>query len=81
MNRWQNIIKHIEQTTGRSFSVDQQQSMAGGSINKAFLLVGQSEKYFVKTNATGQKAMFEAEARGLQALASSNTLKVPKVIC
>lgn len=81
MNRWQNIIKHIEQTTGRSFSVDQQQSMAGGSINTAFLLVGQSEKYFVKTNAAGQKAMFEAEARGLQALESSNTLKVPNVIC
>ena len=82
MKHWQSIIGHIEQTTGRAFSVRQQQSMAGGSINNAFLLTGDDEtQYFVKTNLSGQQAMFEAEASGLQEMASSNTIKVPKPVC
>jgi len=82
MKQWQSIISHIEQTTGRSFSLEQQQSLAGGSINSAFLLTGKNaQQYFVKTNRPGQRAMFEAEARSLQALASSNTLRVPKSVC
>jgi protein-ribulosamine 3-kinase len=82
MKQWQSIIQHIEQTTGRHFSVDQQRSMGGGSINAAFLLSGDDgQQFFVKTNQTGRKAMFEAEARGLQEIASSNTIKVPKSVC
>ncbi len=82
MKQWQLIIEHIEQTTGRHFSVRRQQVMGGGSINAAFLLTGHDgQQYFVKNNLTGQKAMFEAEARGLQEIASSKTLKVPKQVC
>lgn len=82
MKRWQSIVEHIEQVTGRSFSVGQQQNMGGGSINDAFLLTGENgQQYFVKTNRTGQKAMFEAETRGLHEIASSHTIKVPKPVC
>ena len=82
MKHWQPIISHIEQVTGQPFSLQRQQSMGGGSINSAFLLTAESgQQYFVKTNRTGQRAMFEAEVRGLQALASSNTLRVPKSVC
>lgn len=82
MKQWQSIISHIEQITGRVFSVERQQSMAGGSINSAFLLTGKNgQQYFVKTNRPGQLAMFEAEAHGLRALASSHTLKVPETVC
>ncbi len=82
MKQWQSIIKHIQQTTGRHFSPVQQQGMAGGSINAAFLLTGDDgQQYFVKTNRSGQKAMFEAEAHGLQEIASSHSLKVPASIC
>jgi len=82
MKQWQSIISHIEQTTGRAFLVEQQQSLGGGSINSAFLLADKNgQQYFVKTNRPGQLAMFEAEARGLQALASSNTLRVPESVC
>ena len=82
MKQWQSIVQHIEQTTGQVFSVKQQQSMGGGSINDAFLLTGDDEKqYFVKTNLSGQQAMFEAEAKGLQEMASSNTIKVPEPVC
>jgi len=82
MKQWSSIITHIEQARGQPFSVQRQQSMGGGSINAAFLLAAENgQKYFVKTNRSGQQAMFEAEARGLQALASSFTLKVPEAVC
>lgn len=81
MIRWKSVVADIERATGHAFSVQQQQSLAGGSINAAYLLSGDSARYFVKTNATGNKAMFEAEAKGLFALAASNTIKVPLPIC
>ena len=82
MKQWSSIIAHIEQASGKPFSVARQQSMGGGSINAAFLLSGENgQKYFVKTNQSGRRAMFEAEARGLQALASSHTLRVPEAVC
>jgi fructosamine-3-kinase len=82
MKHWQSIAQHIEQTSGQIFSVKQQQTMGGGSINDAFLLTGDDKRqYFVKTNLSGQKAMFEAEAKGLQEMASSNTIKVPEPVC
>jgi len=82
MKQWQSIILHIEQTTGRPFLIKRQQSMVGGSINSAYLLTGKNgQQYFVKTNRSGQLAMFEAEALGLRALASSHTLKVPNLVC
>ena len=82
MKHWQSIVQHIEQNTGRHFSVGHQQSLSGGSINSAYLLASDDgQQYFVKTNQTGQKAMFEAEARGLQEIASGKTIKVPKSVC
>lgn len=82
MKHWLPIAEHIERSTGRPFSVVRQQSMAGGSINSAYLLTAENgQQYFVKTNSGGQLAMFAAEARGLQAIASSHTLKVPELVC
>jgi protein-ribulosamine 3-kinase len=81
MQQWQSIVQHIEQITGQAFIVKQQKSLAGGSINAAFLLSGENKRYFVKTNQSGRQLMFEAEASGLLALASSNTLRVPVPIC
>ncbi len=82
MKQWQSIIEHISQLTNKQFVVKQQKSLGGGSINAAFLLTGDdAQRYFVKTNQLGQFAMFEAEARGLQALASSKTIKVAKPVC
>ena len=82
MNRWQTISQHIERVSGQPFIVRQQRSVGGGSINAAFVLTAENGgQFFVKTNAIGQKAMFEAEVRGLQALAASNTIKVPIPVC
>ncbi len=82
MKRWQSIIQHIEQSTGKDFSVNHQQSVAGGSINSAFVLADdRNTRYFVKSNRTGRMSMFEAEAKGLGEMAASQSIRVPVPVC
>ena len=82
MSQWESIVQHIEEVTGDVFSIEQAQSLSGGSINAAFRLSGENgQQYFVKTNRPDRADMFVAEAEGLEELATSNTLKVPKPVC
>lgn len=82
MKRWQFIVEHIEKVSGQKFSVNQQRALGGGSINAAWLLTADdATRYFVKTNVSGRIDMFAAEARGLSALASGRTLRVPEPLC
>jgi fructosamine-3-kinase len=82
MKKWKGIVQHIEEATGKAFSVNYTSALSGGSINAAFMLSDEKgQQYFVKTNKPGQKAMFVAEVAGLKVLAESETLKVPKPIC
>jgi len=81
MQLWQHIIEHIEQQSGQPFCFCQQRPLAGGSINSAFLLTGKTDRYFVKTSLPGRVSMFAAEARGLEELATSRTLRVPGPVC
>ena len=82
MEAWRAIALHIEQSTGKTFSVKQCQSVSGGSINSAYMLLGSDgRKCYIKTNATGHKAMFEAEAKALEEIASCQCIKVPRPLC
>ena len=88
MKQWKSIEDHIAQVTGQAFSVGQQQSLSGGSINAAYLLIDEKngnesggQQFFVKTNRTGRQDMFEAECKGLEAMASSETIRVPRPVC
>lgn len=55
--------------------------LQGGDINDVFLLQCDSEDYVVKlNNAKKYPKMFEAEAKGLEALSSSQSFRIPKVI-
>lgn len=59
-----------------------QEPLHGGDINSAVKLgMDSGEIYFLKWNKNASKDMFEAEARGLQLLASADTeLIVPQVL-
>lgn len=86
MSDWESIIKHLGDATGDTFSLAGQSRLGGGSINSAYRFsghdqAGNSRSYFVKTNRSGMHAMFEAEARGLNAMQGSHTVRVPRVIC
>lgn len=55
--------------------------LSGGDINDVFLLKCVSKKLVVKTNIASKfPGMFEAEAKGLDFLRSSNSFKIPSVI-
>jgi fructosamine-3-kinase len=69
----------ITQTVGQAFRSQTLQSVGGGCINQAWLLSDGNRQYFVKTNDTRAKPMFESEADGLAALAAAGNVRVPKV--
>jgi fructosamine-3-kinase len=72
------IAEYITLATGRDFQIQSTQSISGGDINTAFRLQGTSDSYFVKLNHANRHAMFQAEFAGLQALAETHTVTVPK---
>jgi fructosamine-3-kinase len=55
--------------------------LAGGDINEAYRVAfGDGRAVFVKTNDRADRAMFPAEARGLQWLREARALRVPEVL-
>jgi protein-ribulosamine 3-kinase len=77
---WLDIVQHIESATFQPFKLCKVRPLAGGDINAAYQLQGESRSFFVKLNSHERLAMFEAEADGLQALAKTQTIRVPEVI-
>jgi len=53
--------------------------LAGGDINLAFRLDCGSQRFFVKLNRADRESMFAAEREGLEALRSSQSVRVPEV--
>lgn len=78
---WNAIAAHISQVTGQPFILEKRQSVGGGCINQGYQLQGSGQTYFVKLNQASQVAMFSAEALGLQQIAQTQTIQVPKPIC
>ncbi len=74
---WSEIIEHIENTSGMSFSLVKARPLAGGDINSAYCLEGADRQYFVKFNRADKVEMFIAEEAGLTEIAASGTVKVP----
>jgi protein-ribulosamine 3-kinase len=72
------IAEQISMVTGCDFQIQTTHSVSGGDINAAFRLQGASDSYFVKLNHADKHAMFQAEFAGLQALAETHTVTVPK---
>ena len=73
------VIKSISQK--HQLKLIEAKPLAGGDINEVFLLKCASESYVLKLNLdTRYPGMFQAEARGLQLLASSESFVIPKVI-
>lgn len=78
---WNQIAQHISQVTGATFTASHQRPVGGGSVNQAYALVDGTRAYFVKLNQAVRIAMFEAEALGLQQMAATKTVRVPRPIC
>ena len=67
---------------GTSVAITQTDRLSGGDINKAYgLTLNTGDKIFMKANAKSNAAFFTAEAAGLQAIAATNTIGTPKILC
>jgi fructosamine-3-kinase len=81
LSAWQRIAEEIATCTGSDFRPDPPVTLSGGCINAAFELSDGTQRWFVKTNRADRLDMFEAEGAGLEALAETQTLHVPRALC
>ncbi len=88
MINWKKICDNISDVTQSHFSILRTTSLSGGCTNQAWHLEGKVDTgtgvveahYFIKLNSADKAAMFAAECEGLEALAATRTIKVPRVI-
>ncbi len=70
----------LESALGKSVSLKKRVALGGGCIHNAERVEMNIGAFFVKHNDLSQRENFEAEADGLNALAETNTLRVPKLV-
>jgi len=71
----------IGDATQRPFLLRRATAVGGGDTHQAFQLEGtDGSRYFFKLNEARHHALFIAEAAGLQAIAATNTIRVPQAI-
>ena len=81
MDFWDTVSANISSHTASQFTSQHRQSVAGGSINSAYKIIGDKHSYFVKCNRIDLLEMFEAESAGLNEIARTNTVMVPRPVC
>jgi protein-ribulosamine 3-kinase len=75
------VASAISDATHRPYEVRNSTSVGGGSINEAYRLEGtDGTRYFLKLNDARHLTMFVAEAAGLEAIAITNTIRVPRPV-
>lgn len=76
------LSRLICDATQQRFDPQRAVPVGGGNINDSYRLDGHDgSRYFLKLNLEQHYAMFVAEAAGLDAIAATATLRVPRVIC
>lgn len=89
MTDWSAIASAISTATGKNFKPSGQRANGGGCINEAYTLQEtDGRQFFVKLNdahhaaipSTWLRTGFAAEAAGLEAIAATNTIRVPRPI-
>ena len=81
MVAWDIVASAISVATGHPFEVRHKSPVGGGSINESYRMEGSSgARYFLKLNDARHLAMFVAEAAGLNAIAATGTIRVPRPI-
>lgn len=81
MGLWQDIEQSIREASGAPFVIVSRSGVGGGCINECHVIHGRGHVYFVKLNAPDKVEMFSAEAAGLNEIAGTRTVRVPKPVC
>lgn len=75
------VTQLLNDKLGDDVAINQETMIGGGCINQAACASTSLGDFFIKWNyADSFPGMFEAEAKGLELLASANAIKVPQVI-
>ena len=78
---WRVVNEKIGESLGQPFSGKPMGNPGGGCINQTARFSDGNTTYFVKRNRRECLAMFRAEAAGLEAIADTRTIRVPKPVC
>ena len=71
----------IKSFFGEMVTIKETSYVGGGDINESRCLqLSNGEKIFVKSNSIKNKGFFEAEETGINAIASTDAIKVPKLL-
>lgn len=74
------IVHHALKEADDRTNIMQIRRVPGGSINESLFVQTEIRKYFLKYHMDAPKHFFEVEAKGLEKIAKTKTVNVPKVI-
>jgi protein-ribulosamine 3-kinase len=77
---WDAIEAAISDALGRRFENASRSPVGGGCINEAWRLESGDDSVFLKLNSADRLSMFEAERLGLDEIAETRTVRVPRPI-
>jgi fructosamine-3-kinase len=81
MADWDSIAASIGTATSQAFQLYKHTAIGGGWINQTYRISDRDGRhYFVKLNAADQLTMFSAEVAGLNEIAATQTIRVPRPI-
>jgi fructosamine-3-kinase len=81
MTDWETIAAAIDAATRQPFRIISHTAIGGGCINQAYRICGLDHRqFFIKLNVSASHAMFIAEVAGLNSIAATNTIRVPRPI-
>lgn len=80
---WQFISEQISEHSGHLFVCQNRQTVAGGDTHQCAVIRDDNHRYFVKYRELDavDSAELDAEADGLNALATADCIRTPRVIC
>ncbi len=78
---WAALERDITAAVGQPVVAAPRQALSGGCINQAWRIGPDAQPFFVKTQANVDPELFAAEAAGLEELAATATVRVPRSIC
>lgn len=72
----------MEALFGSRITIKSRQRVSGGDINEAYgLLLSDGSQVFMKSNRGKGDGFFAAEAAGISAIARTNTIGTPRILC
>ena len=81
ITEYSSVEDGIRSVFGESVTISNKSYVGGGDINDArCLLLSNGEKVFMKSNSIKNKGFFAAEEAGVNAIAMTDTIQVPKLL-